>query len=461
MRFIGRTKELQALSLAREGAVNGPSRMTVVTGRRRVGKTTLIRESVQGQPCVNWFMTAGTEKDLVTRLTQKTVRDLGPIVPDGLTSFAGLFDVLMQHAKHHPFTLVMDEFQDLAKVNPNLFSRIQNIWDDNKDESRMHLILCGSSFSMMKKIFEDMREPLFGRATTKIHLQPFQADELTSIARSANSSMDADDLLALYTITGGVALYVADFIDNGILRKEDMFDWVVRSGSLFLSEGYDLLRLEVGSGQSTYLSILRALAHGKTQAPRLADLIGVDVISSYLERLELYGFIEKTRPIFAKPNSHAIRWQIADPFLRFWFRYIESNAELVTNGLSETIAGEIAASYETFSGPMLEKFFRQKLMRTGLFVQAGSWWEQKRGIQGAQNEVDIVAIGRDRHSALTAEVKRQRKAFREKPFRDKVDHLKTGVLASYDVRAVCLTLQDLFEDWTDPDAIGTTMVGEI
>ena len=100
MRFIGRTKELQALSLAREGAVNGPSRMTVVTGRRRVGKTTLIRESVQGQPCVNWFMTAGTEKDLVTRLTQKTVRDLGPIVPDGLTSFAGLFDVLMQHAKH-------------------------------------------------------------------------------------------------------------------------------------------------------------------------------------------------------------------------------------------------------------------------------------------------------------------------------------------------------------------------
>ena len=461
MHFIGRKQELEALETAFRGAAHGPSRMTVVTGRRRVGKTTLIRESLKNKPSVTWFMTAATEKDLVARLTQATVTALGPVVPEGLTTFAGLFEALMLYARHHHFSLVMDEFQDLAKVNPNLFSRIQNIWDDNKDESRMHLILSGSSFSMMKKIFEDMREPLFGRATTKIHLQPFQADELISIARSADSAMDADDLLALYTLTGGVALYVADLVDNGVLHKKDMFEWIVRSGSLFLSEGYDFLRLEVGSGQSTYLSILRALAHGQTQAPRIADLIGVDTINSYLERLELYGFIEKTRPIFAKPNSHAIRWQISDPFLRFWFRYIESNAELISNGLSETIAEEISATYETFSGPMLERFFRQKLMRTGHFIQAGSWWEQKRGIQGAQNEVDIVAIGRDRHSALVAEVKRQRKAFREKTFRDKVDHLKTGVLASYDVRAVCLTLQDLFEDWTDPDAIGTTTVGEI
>ena len=443
MQFIGRTNELQALATAFDGAARGPSRMTVVTGRRRVGKTTLIRESIKGKPSVTWFMTAATEKDLVARLTQVTITALGPIVPEGLTSFAGLFEVLMQYAQYHHFSLVMDEFQNLAKVNPHLFSRIQDIWDSNKDRTHMHLILSGSSYSMMKKIFEDDREPLFGRATTKIHLQPFAADELISLARELPKKITNDDLLALYTITGGVALYVADFIDNGVFQKEKMFAWTVRPGSLFLSEGYDLLRLEVDGNQSTYISILRALAHGQTQAPRIADLIGVTPLNSYLERLEMYGFVEKMRPILAKPNSRSVRWQICDPFLRFWFRFIEGNQNLIENGMSSVLAQDISAAYETFSGPMLERFFRQKLMRTGKYIAVGSWWKQERGTRGDQNEVDIIAIGRNKKSAFVAEVKRQKKSFREGIFLDKVENLKKSVLAGYDIETACLMLDDL------------------
>ena len=313
----------------------------------------------------------------------------------------------------------------------------------NKDQTHMHLILCGSSYSMMKKIFEDNREPLFGRATTKIHLQPFAADKLISLVEQAPVKISNDDLLALYSITGGVALYVADFVDNGIFHKEQMFEWTVRPGSLFLSEGYDLLRLEVEAGQSTYISILRALAHGQTQAPRIADLIGVSPLNSYLERLELYGFIEKMRPILAKPNSRSVRWQICDPFLRFWFRYIEGNQDLIENGMSSVLVQDIAESYETFSGPMLERFFRQKLIRTGKYTTVGSWWKQKRGAQGDLNEIDLIAIGRDRKSAFVAEVKRQKKSFREGVFLDKVEHLKKSVLAGYDVQTAYLTLEDL------------------
>ena len=392
---------------------------------------------------MTWFMTAATEKDLVARLTQATVSALGSIVPEGLTTFAGLFEALMIYARHHHFSLVMDEFQNLAKVNSGLFARIQDIWDSNKDQTHMHLILCGSSYSMMKKIFEDNREPLFGRATTKIHLQPFAADKLISLVEQAPVKISNDDLLALYSITGGVALYVADFVDNGIFHKEQMFEWTVRPGSLFLSEGYDLLRLEVEAGQSTYISILRALAHGQTQAPRIADLIGVSPLNSYLERLELYGFIEKMRPILAKPNSRSVRWQICDPFLRFWFRYIEGNQDLIENGMSSVLVQDIAESYETFSGPMLERFFRQKLIRTGKYTTVGSWWKQKRGAQGDLNEIDLIAIGRDRKSAFVAEVKRKKKSFREGVFLDKVEHLKKSVLAGYDVQTAYLTLEDL------------------
>ena len=248
MHFIGRNQELEALETAFRGTAHGPSRMTVVTGRKRVGKTTLIRKSLKNKPSVTWFMTAATEKDLVARLTQATVSALGPIVPEGLTTFAGLFEALMIYARHHHFSLVMDEFQNLAKVNSGLFARIQDIWDSNKDQTHMHLILSGSSYSMMKKIFEDNREPLFGRATTKIHLRPFAADELITLVEQAPVKISNDDLLALYSITGGVALYVADFVDNGIFHKEEMFEWTVRPGSLFLSEGYDLA---FGSGGRT------------------------------------------------------------------------------------------------------------------------------------------------------------------------------------------------------------------
>lgn len=443
MHFVGRTQELEALQAAFKGAAHGPSRMTVVTGRRRVGKTTLIRESTKNQPSVTWFMTAATEKDLVARLTQTTISTLGPIVPEGLTTFAGLFESLMLYARHHHFSLVMDEFQNLAKVNSALFSRIQDIWDTHKDQTHMHLILSGSSYSMMKKIFEDNREPLFGRATTKILLRPFAADELIALAEQAPVRMTNDDLLALYTITGGVALYVADFADNGIYRKEQMFEWTVRPGSLFLSEGYDLLRLEVGAGQSTYISILRSMAHGQTQSSRIADLIGVAPLSSYLERLEMYGFIEKMRPILSKPNTRSVRWQICDPFLRFWFRYIEGNQGLIDNGMSSMLTNDIAETYETFSGPMLERLFRQKLMRTGQYSIVGSWWKSNRGAQGNQNEIDIVAIGRGKKSAFVAEVKRQRKSFREGLFLDKVENLKQSVLTGYDIQTACLTLDDL------------------
>lgn len=84
----------------------------------------------------------------------------------------------------------------------------------------------------------------------------------------------------------------------------------------------------------------------------------------------------KDATYFAKPNTRSIRWQICDPFLRFWFRYIEGNQGLIDNGMSSVLEHEIAESYATFGGPMLERFFRQKLMRTGKYT---SWFPVETG----------------------------------------------------------------------------------
>ena len=111
--------------------------------------------------------------------------------------------------------------------------------------------------------------------------------------------------------------------------------------------------------------------------------------------------------------------------------------------MSSVLERDIAESYATYGGPMLERFFRQKLMRTGKYTTVGSWWKQERGAQGDQNEIDIIAVGRDRKSAFVAEVKRQKKSFREGVFLGKVENLKKSVLAGYEVQTACLTLDDL------------------
>ena len=125
--------------------------------------------------------------------------------------------------------------------------------------------------------------------------------------------------------------------------------------------------------------------------------------------------------------------------VKFWYRFIFPDEGLLDAGFTIPTKTKILDDYPTFSGPMLEKWFREKLMESGNYREIGSWWEMK----GDQNEVDIVAIGVLDKTAFVAEVKRQRKSFHERAFIDKVEHLKTTILHGYDITTYCLTLADM------------------
>ena len=444
MKFYGREKELQALKIAQEGAKKGPARMTVVTGRRRVGKTTLIRKSVAGEPSVYCFVSANSEAVLCDHFAKIASEQLGEYIPGGYKSFSKLFETLMLIGQRKSFTLIIDEFQEFFRINSSIYSEMQDVWDRNKDESRIHVILSGSVHSLMKRIFEDNREPLFGRATTKIFLKPFQIEEIKSLFKEYSPNSCNEDLLALYMFTGGVPFYMADFIDNSVYTKDAMIDWIVRPGSLFINEGRTLLSMELGKKSAQYFSILSFMARGETNASRISDQMNAGVLSSYFDRLETeYELIEKLRPVLSKLNTKAVRYVLKDPFLKFWFRFIFRNQDLIELGQSEIIADEIRNNYETYSGLMLERYFRQKLFETGKYIEVGSWWNQKRGIDNKQDEIDIVAVERDKAAVLVAEVKRQRKSFREFEFLNKVEHLKTLGLNKMAVETKCLTLENM------------------
>ena len=236
MKFYDRKKEQIALKSIEEKS-SSFAQMTVITGRRRIGKTALIRHSFTNIPFLYFFVARKSEALLCEELSDIIREVLHEDLGD-FTSFARLLGAIMHLSKRRNFTLVLDEFQNIKYANEVLFSDIQNIWDANKDESRLNLVLCGSVYSMMAKIFDDSKEPLYGRATNRIQLKPFSIVTLKEILSDGNPNYTPDDLLTLYMLTGGVAKYVEQLIMDGAFTHEAM---IRRNGVVDVEQGDDVL----------------------------------------------------------------------------------------------------------------------------------------------------------------------------------------------------------------------------
>ena len=315
--------------------------------------------------------------------------------------FKELFEYLMVLSKTTSFTLVIDEFQEFLQINNTIYSDMQNIWDSYKDDSKMNLILSGSIYSLMKKIFEDKKEPLFGRANHKIHLKPFTVQTLEEIFEEHHPSYSNDDLLSFYILTGGVAKYVELFVDNKAFTFEKQLDLIFDENSLFIDEGKNLLIEEFGKEYTTYFSILSLISSSKTSRSEIESILGKNV-GGYLDRLENeYTIIKKVKPIFAKEGSRTLKYEIIDNFFHFWFRFIYKNRSAIEIENYKYIKSLVKRDYNTYSGRFLEKYFIEKLKASGKYSAIGTYWEK-----GNQNEIDIVAINEDEKKMLIAEVKR-------------------------------------------------------
>src|SRR5690606_27375920 len=230
MRFYDREQELALLGDMRT-ASRQESRMLVVYGRRRIGKTSLILKSVEQETFVYLFVSRKNEVLLCKDFIEEIQKSLDVQILGTFTSFAKLFGYLLQLSESRPFTVIVDEFQEFYSINSSVYSELQHFWDRGKQKSKINLILSGSVFSMMKKIFENAREPLFGRADEQIHLKPFSTETLRNIMEENHPAFTNWDLLALYTFTGGVPKYVELLVDKNTLAFEPMIDEIFREKS--------------------------------------------------------------------------------------------------------------------------------------------------------------------------------------------------------------------------------------
>ena len=440
MRFYNREEELKELKRIQQLAFEESSRMTVVTGRRRIGKTSLIMKAVEQTPTVYLFIGRKNEATLCEEFIPLIAQALQIFVPTEIRSFRNLFQYLMQLSTQRTFNLVIDEFQEFYTINESIFSDMQNIWDQYRKSSHMNLIVSGSIYSLMQKIFQDNKEPLFGRADNIIKLSAFSLSVLKEIMHEYAPTHSNDDLLALYTFTGGVPKYVELFCDNHTLHVESMIHFMARDNSPFTEEGKNLLIEEFGKNYGTYFSILSAIAGGRNTQAEIEAALGEKSAGGYLKRLiDDYNIIIRQRPILAKESSTTVRYEICDNFIRFWFNYFDRNRSLIEIKNFVGLRNIIKADYPTYSGKILELYFKQKFAESYQFRAIGSWWETK----GNQNEIDIVALCLEKNKAVVAEVKRQRKNFKPELLEQKVEHLKKKLLPRYTIETMCLSLEDM------------------
>lgn len=350
--------------------------------------------------------------------------------------------MIMELSKSRRFNFIIDEFQEFANINASVYSDVQNIWNQYRRQTHVNLIFMGSVFTLMHQIFEGNKEPLFGRADNIIRLSGFGTETLKEIMHDFRPNYTNDELLALYSFTGGVPKYIELLCENSDLSLQGMLEYMVRDNSPFTDEGKNILIEEFGKDYGIYFSILSCIASGiNTQSAIESALDGLSIGGQLKRLIEDYSVIKRLRPLMDKVNSHNVRYEISDNFLKLWFRYYDRNQSIVEIRNFTLLRRIISDDYTTFSGQMLERYFRLKMIESQQFLAIGSWWERKKGLQA--NEIDIVGIYADAKSALLAEVKRQKRNYDHKAFMAKVEHIRQHVLSRYDIHTRLLTLDDM------------------
>ena len=402
MKFYDREQEMAFLKETREQAEK-VARFTVVTGRRRIGKTTLVREAYSDKPFVYFFVARKAESDLCEVYLEEINEKLGIPTLGSSRKFSDIFRYLMQLSVTQSFTLVIDEFQDFFRVNKAVFSEMQNIWDEFEKQSHINLIVCGSIYSLMQKIFKDKKEPLYGRNTGELKLKPFRPSVLKQIMADAKPGYSKEDLLALFTFTGGVAKYVNQLVDAGATDKDSMIRHIISPNSTFLNEGKNNLIEEFGKDYGTYFSILSCLARGKNTRSEIEDVIGKEV-GGYLTNLENeYELIGKRQPLFEQSANKNVRYELDDVFYSFWFRFVFKYSYIIEIENYGKLREIVERDYTTFSGLMLERYFHRVAMESGDYTRLGRWWDRR-----GENEIDMIGEDELADKATFYEIKRQK-----------------------------------------------------
>ena len=435
MKFYAREKELSTLEkLYKQADVSGV--MTVLTGRRRIGKTVLARKYSENKKHLYLFISKKSEKLLCEEFVT-IIRDQFEIpVLGNLKDFKMVFKLILELARKERIILIIDEFQEFYNINPSVYSEIQNLWDQYKFKSKIHVIFIGSIYSLMIKIFQNSHEPLFGRADRLMHIKSFSVKTIKEILVDQSQFSD-ENLLFNYIITGGVPRYQEILVKNKAFTKDAIIQLYFDRDSPFIEEGKTVLIEEFGKEYGTYFSILEMLAEGRTSRSEIESILEKN-IGGYLDKLEnTYDIVTRVKPIGAKATSRVQKYKIKDNFLNFWFRFVYKYRSAVEQENFEYVKKILKRDFRTYSGPYLEKIYQQLFQLQGEYNIIGNYWGK-----GNINEIDLVAINDFEKKIIIAEIKLNREKIKLNNLKEKAVNL-VKKYRGYDIEYLALGLDDL------------------
>lgn len=410
MKFYGRESELKTFSDQVHRLTQG-SRLAVLTGRRRIGKTTLLLKVAQESalPYLYFFVQRQYSEQELFADWMHAVRerfhlnaDDGPARP----KLSSCIRYLLEKSKSQPLIVIIDECQELDFIVPFFWSELQQIWDLNKNSTQLFLVMSGSVASAIRHIFGDISAPLYGRCDLFLQLQPFQPRLLKEIYRAEAPKKSSAGLITLYALTGGVARYVEMLCQDTDLSSEAMLSWVCSDASSFYrADGSIVLANEFRIEAQTYFSLLRAIATGLNSWSELCNVVPGS-IGPYLARLETqFHLVKKSLPLRSKPSARGVRYSIDDPYFRFWFRFIEPAKcrNLAERQDWPNLLRIVNQYWPQFIGRTLETWFLQSWQESGHWIEVGGWWDKK-----GEHEIDLIGINELDQKIAFAEVKRNK-----------------------------------------------------
>lgn len=396
MTFYDRATELDALETAFESPGHD---FFVVYGRRRVGKTELLKEFCREQPHVYFLAAQEAEHRQREKFVERIADRFDDRVPR-IDSWDEAFEYLGEKLDTERDIVVIDEFPYLVGENDSLPSYVQSFVDERLADTDSMLVLCGSSVSTMESKVLGHESPLYGRRTGQIDLQPFAFRQARDVIE-----YDITDAIQTYAVTGGTPLYLTLF-DYDEPLEENIRTRILSPTAVLYNEPEFLLRTELRN-PARYMSILEAVATGHTTPNDIAGAVGIDPgpLSKYLQTLRRLRLIDRDVPVTASAKqSKRSRYRLADEFLRFWFRFVEPNRSSIEEApavvyegtIEPNLADHVATTFEDICQEAVWEAIHRDELRP--YSEIGRWWY-------GEDEIDIVGLAPADDRILLAECK--------------------------------------------------------
>jgi len=392
--FINRKQELEILKNTLQSA---SAEFFVLYGRRRVGKTELLKQILKERDDAVYFVgRLEAPADMLERFSSITAEKLGD---ERLARFPfrSVDEAFHYFSEKQELVLILDEFPYMASTESSISSVLQDYWDHKIKSTKSKIFVCGSSIAMMEKQFFNYSSPLYGRRTKQLNLQPLKFLSLKDFFPGSGLK----DLIAIYAVFGGTPAYLLEYegdifetVKSRILKKEE-----------FLYKDAEFILREELREPRYYFSIIRSIAFGNATSGKIINDTGLskDVVGKYLQVLQDLDIIERRIPATESIKSRSGIYKIKDNYFRFYFRFVFPNLEHIELGEQDFVLNEIKNEFPRYLGPafenvMLEILKEHRDLLPMEFEKIGSWWK-------AEEEIDLVALNEKADEIFFGEIK--------------------------------------------------------